>query len=128
VLKQALFRGRELIVIVTALGRSCSGPSRRKRKKKRVESRVAYVQPIANDRQVIVTSPGELLLLLLCMQNFQVVESCNVTRDDHVCCGWCTVLRHKYVEYAKHKEKPLGSSGSWAKGLSVRGIIEVKSC
>jgi hypothetical protein len=99
VLKQASFRGRELIVIVAALGRSCSGPSGKKRNMKRVESRVAYVQPIADDRQVIVTSPGELLLL--CMQNVQVVESCSVTRDDHVCCGWCTVLRHKYVEYAK---------------------------
>jgi hypothetical protein len=43
-------------------------------------------------------------------------------------CGWCTVLRHKYVEYAKQKEKPLGSSENQAEGLGVRGIIEVKSC
>jgi hypothetical protein len=64
VLKQALFRGRELIVIVAALGRSSSGPSGKKRKRKRVESRVAYVQPIADDRQVIVTSPGELFVVV----------------------------------------------------------------
>ena len=81
-LKQALFRGRELIVIVAALGRSSSGPSGKKRKRKRVESRVAYVQPIADGRWVIVTSPGELLWL--CMQDVQFVERCNVTRDDHI--------------------------------------------
>jgi hypothetical protein len=34
VLKQASFRGRELIVIVAALGRSSSGPSGRRKKKK----------------------------------------------------------------------------------------------
>ena len=63
VLKQASFGSRELIVIVAALGRSSTGPSGIREKKKGVESRVAYVQPIADGRQVIVTSPGEFFVV-----------------------------------------------------------------
>jgi hypothetical protein len=70
--------------------------------KERGESRVACMYPAMADGRLLVifTSPGELLwCCVVCVD--QKGESRNVARDDHVRCGRCAVLRHKYVKYAK---------------------------
>jgi len=50
VLKQALFRSRELIVIVAALDRSSSGPSGKKSKRKEVRESCSVCPAIADGR------------------------------------------------------------------------------